>query len=673
MNLTALLEIVVSLAALYWLLAMACSYGVEAVNSMLLNVRAKALERFVCEMVLGTGKVPMLRLFRAPWGRSLLDKTKEGGMAASNSGEGSLADPLGLFSHGLVKSLRKPRHLSTGGATPPSYIPSRVFAQALLDRLTQLSWCTDPALQAPAHALLLALAPVQPWAAALSTVDRASPTPVLDMAAALLKSLGRETAPDACRALTDWQVALAAQAPSLAVDHLQAIVAAATNALQAMPQARRLRLEKGAGWQFKPITAMRLDEAIGADALWLLAVRIAGRDMVVQTAVPLAIQKLLVVAPLPTALKEALRPLLAEPQFNLDTLLQGVERWYEDVMDRASGWFKRNVTMVLGMLGLAAAVGLNVNTLNVVQDLASDPNLRLAGVAAAENIYLAGGRPVLAQQVALLDLAKQGQWQKTAQAAALAASAAASTRSEQQIGVARGTVVQWQSLRDSLRARLLRSGQYVAAMFLAQRQTGPRFALQAADAPMALADRTQLRQALCTAALGDSATASPIAPASAPAKAACELGSALLPDTARPRVAELGDVWTSEAVVWHPALSKALFVLDEQAAAFEAATSAQAQAQALQPLAQAWAEVLVQYGDAVQVAQAEAGQAEAFLGRIPSLQKKVVWARVGWRDIVGWLITAFMVSFGAPFWFDLLSKLLGQRGATGPKPAPAAP
>ncbi len=42
----------------------------------------------------------------------------------------------------------------------------------------------------------------------------------------------------------------------------------------------------------------------------------------------------------------------------------------------------------------------------------------------------------------------------------------------------------------------------------------------------------------------------------------------------------------------------------------------------------------------------------------------------GWRfllKLLGWAITAFAVSFGAPFWFDALSKL-GSLRTSGPKP-----
>ena len=45
----------------------------------------------------------------------------------------------------------------------------------------------------------------------------------------------------------------------------------------------------------------------------------------------------------------------------------------------------------------------------------------------------------------------------------------------------------------------------------------------------------------------------------------------------------------------------------------------------------------------------------------------------GWvLKVIGWLITGLAVALGAPFWFDLLNKLVNLRGA-GPRPAPATP
>jgi len=39
--------------------------------------------------------------------------------------------------------------------------------------------------------------------------------------------------------------------------------------------------------------------------------------------------------------------------------------------------------------------------------------------------------------------------------------------------------------------------------------------------------------------------------------------------------------------------------------------------------------------------------------------------------LIGWLITGLAVALGAPFWFDLLNKLVNLRGS-GPRPAPVA-
>ncbi|MBL8703967.1 MAG: hypothetical protein JNM30_03945 [Rhodospirillales bacterium] len=59
-------------------------------------------------------------------------------------------------------------------------------------------------------------------------------------------------------------------------------------------------------------------------------------------------------------------------------------------------------------------------------------------------------------------------------------------------------------------------------------------------------------------------------------------------------------------------------------------------------------------------------------------QVKACWHdRSGWGltffKVLGWLITAFAVSQGAPFWFDLMNRFVNLRGA-GPKPkSPASP
>ncbi len=708
MNLTAVLEIVISLAAIYWLLSTGCSYMVEVINSHLLNVRAKALERFVCEMVLGTGRVPQLLVWRG-WSffkRSTLDPTKKDGKAASNSDAGSLADPLGLFSHGLVKSLRKPQVLSTGGASPPSYIPSLAFAQALLDRLKTLGWCANPMPAADLTGILMDLTMTRPPLAPLTTTSMDALKPLvpgthtlLDLATALLRSFQKMTVLDVCNELKLVIQQLAPIAPAAlsgARLHMHNIAQAALDALEQLP----LKTQQDP----RP-----LQEVIGPDALWMLAVRVAGREVVVETAVFDAVKHLLLVAPLPTSLKEALRPIVAEANFDADKLLKGIETWYEAVMDRASGWFKRNVTVMLGLIGFVAAFSMNISTINVVRDLKDDPGLRLAGVAAAEGIYRAGGRPAMAQQVAFLKLQEEGVWRKTAVAAEATASAAASGGLESSQAAVVADVVRFDSMLSAVRMRLLTSGAMAAAAGQAHAWAWARRSNTPKDLDY-WRERDDLRKALCTGSTETDILAGKDVQANTNAAQqpmarrlkdwpACAWIHKVLPEkdekskqaeTPEGRATELALLWQAPELVWHPGLSKALFMLYAGGHAYENDRAPEK----LTALHAAWKNVIEQYDLAVKVAQDNAREAEDFLARIPSLQKPSVTGRVlcqwlpcpgletsskplswkGWdifNEVVGWLITAVMVSFGAPFWFDLISKLLGQRGNTGPKPAPA--
>jgi hypothetical protein len=54
--------------------------------------------------------------------------------------------------------------------------------------------------------------------------------------------------------------------------------------------------------------------------------------------------------------------------------------------------------------------------------------------------------------------------------------------------------------------------------------------------------------------------------------------------------------------------------------------------------------------------------------------ERVVWT---WRLLLahglGWLLTGFAISLGAPFWFDLLNKVIAVRSAVKPREVEAAP
>ncbi|MDM0104138.1 hypothetical protein QTH97_04290 [Variovorax sp. J22R24] len=70
---------------------------------------------------------------------------------------------------------------------------------------------------------------------------------------------------------------------------------------------------------------------------------------------------------------------------DLNKVKLNVEQWFDGTMDRAAGWYKRRTQAVLFMIGLAAAVVLNVDALNVLHRLTTDKTFREVVVKEAES------------------------------------------------------------------------------------------------------------------------------------------------------------------------------------------------------------------------------------------------------------------------------------------------
>ncbi len=669
MNLNAVLEIIISLVALFWLMSTGCSFVVEAVNSLLLNIRAKALERFVCEMVLGSNKVPQLRNFGRFWRRSNLEPTR----STVNPAAGTLADPLGLFSHGLVLALRKPQNIPGGQASPPSYIPANSFTQALLDRLLSLSWGMQPAV-GPTLAMLNALVLPPNWRKRLDAARQglSAGAPLLNAAAHLLKEV--HDAPIS-KARVELRVLIAELQSATTNQALVALnVGPAMPALPAVdstPQGLRdllVRVLEAADAAIAVLSEGRsnpdrtpVSAVVGPDALWMLAVRKAG-ESIAHSPLMMDTQRSLVHdAPLPPSLREALRPLLAQADFDADKLRAGVEAWYDAVMERATGWFKRYATFMLGIIGLVAAVGLNVNTIRVAQDLAKDPSLRNAGVAFAEFVVREQGRPTISQQYRFQDRAQSAaNWQ--VRIAQLEGQKVLDDCLE-------NLHCELAALAEPMSRLLLNSGHFYGAAQLVPIE------VQAADWDIVTsgeANDQAFRRRLCHATLAGDASL----------KKDADVGNLARDWLNRPSCSWIVDAfgkegkkpddirkfWSHDKVVWDTALGKAL------RAALEASQSKPAVD------VQTMNKRLVELKSAYAVAQKKAAnvhdQAQAYLDRIPSVGRpaKIEWTNVDsifpggfWLDFFGWLVTAVMISFGASFWFDLLSNLVDRR-ATGPKP-----
>ncbi|HEX7584897.1 MAG TPA: hypothetical protein VF373_09435 [Prolixibacteraceae bacterium] len=53
-----------------------------------------------------------------------------------------------------------------------------------------------------------------------------------------------------------------------------------------------------------------------------------------------------------------------------------LENWFDETMDRASGWYKKHTQIILFFVGLTIAIVFNVDTIKIVDKLEKDPKLR---------------------------------------------------------------------------------------------------------------------------------------------------------------------------------------------------------------------------------------------------------------------------------------------------------
>ena len=87
-------------------------------------------------------------------------------------------------------------------------------------------------------------------------------------------------------------------------------------------------------------------------------------------------------------MKVSLLTLIDEAGGDLKKTRANVEAWYDDAMDRVSGWYKRHTHFILIVLGLGAAFALNVDTVYITKALINDDTLRKS-VADSAQKYVA--------------------------------------------------------------------------------------------------------------------------------------------------------------------------------------------------------------------------------------------------------------------------------------------
>ena len=82
--------------------------------------------------------------------------------------------------------------------------------------------------------------------------------------------------------------------------------------------------------------------------------------------------------------RRTLHTLLDDAERDVEHFKRNIEVWFNNAMDRVSGWYKRRSQWVIGGLCIVASVGLNVDSMAVVDYLQTNSGVRDALVAKAK-------------------------------------------------------------------------------------------------------------------------------------------------------------------------------------------------------------------------------------------------------------------------------------------------
>ncbi len=81
--------------------------------------------------------------------------------------------------------------------------------------------------------------------------------------------------------------------------------------------------------------------------------------------------------------RQTLLVLLDDAEGNFDKFKENIEVWFNNAMDRVGGWYKRKSQWIIALLSIGAAVLVNVDTILIVKYLGSNPGVRDALVSEA--------------------------------------------------------------------------------------------------------------------------------------------------------------------------------------------------------------------------------------------------------------------------------------------------
>lgn len=132
----------------------------------------------------------------------------------------------------------------------------------------------------------------------------------------------------------------------------------------------------------------RLPSYISANTFSTVLLEVVARDRAQKSYTDLTADELRgMIAEIPedNPVRDVLATLVGSAEDEVEALKAKVADWFDEGMDRVSGWYKRNVKYWLLLIAAIIAVATNANTLQVVTELWEDSALRTAIAAQAQS------------------------------------------------------------------------------------------------------------------------------------------------------------------------------------------------------------------------------------------------------------------------------------------------
>jgi hypothetical protein len=96
--------------------------------------------------------------------------------------------------------------------------------------------------------------------------------------------------------------------------------------------------------------------------------------------------------------------LWADSLGDVEKFKEHLENWFDETMERASGWFKKKTQLILFLIGLALAISFNIDTISIGGILSKDPKLA-AQLADNASVYVQNHKEIGSQMQAEPEIA----------------------------------------------------------------------------------------------------------------------------------------------------------------------------------------------------------------------------------------------------------------------------